>query len=312
MKYYIYKFCFNTAVHIGNGNLTDGESTICADTLFSGLCHEAVKNGGQQQIDELVNFAKSGKLQFSDMLPFIADDMYIPKPLCPVKVELEGDSVQKKKFKKLKYIPIDKISVYMSGNLNAEEETDKIKQLGMFEMRNMASSLDPEKSQNGEMMPYSVGVFKFAQNSGLYIIAGFEDDSVKVMFDMLLTALSYSGLGGKRSAGFGRYTFTFFDAPQSVTDKLIGKSNMKICISTAMAKPEELEKTLENARYILAKRSGFVLSQNYADSLMRKKDFYAFKAGSCFENTFDGDVFDVSDGGSHPVYRYAKPMFMEV
>lgn len=312
MKYYIYKFCFNTAVHIGNGNLTDGESTICADTLFSGLCHEAVKNGGQQQIDWLVDFARSGKLQFSDMLPFIEDSLYIPKPLCPVKVEQEGDSVQKKKFKKLKYIPIDKLDVYMSGNMDAEDETNKIKKLGAFEMRSMVSSLDPEKSQNSEMLPYNVGVFKFAQNSGLYIIVGFENKDVKALFDTLLAALSYSGIGGKRSAGFGRYSFTSDEAPQQITSKLNGMSKTKICLSTAMAKPQELEKALENARYILAKRSGFVLSNNYADTLMRKKDFYAFKAGSCFENVFEGDVFDVADGGSHPVYRYSKPLFMEV
>ena len=29
-------------------------------------------------------------------------------------------------------------------------------------------------------------------------------------------------------------------------------------------------------------------------------------------NCFAGDIYDVSEGGKHPVYRYAKPIFMGV
>ena len=39
---------------------------------------------------------------------------------------------------------------------------------------------------------------------------------------------------------------------------------------------------------------------------------YVFAAGSCFKNEFEGDIYDVTNGGSHPVYRYAKPLFMGV
>ena len=49
-----------------------------------------------------------------------------------------------------------------------------------------------------------------------------------------------------------------------------------------------------------------------AKEARRKRDFHVFAAGSCFANQFLGDIFDVSTGGAHPVYRYAKPLFMEV
>lgn len=312
MKYHIYKFHFSTALHIGNGNLTDGESMVCADTFFSGLCHEAVKYGGQACIDSLVQDAKSGKLLFSDMLPFISDELYIPKPLNPVKTEQEGDSVQKKKFKKLKFIPVQKIDAYLAGNLDPEDEISKFKSLGSFDMRTMSSSLDPEKSLTGDMLPFSVGTYKFGANNGLYIIAAFADSETEKQFDLLLTNLSYSGIGGKRSAGFGRYTFEKMPVPDVMLLKLKNAGSNVITLSTSMAKPEELEGIISDANYLLIKRSGFVSSATYADSFRRKKDFYAFKAGSCFKKTFTGDVFDVSDGGSHPVYRYAKPLFMEV
>ncbi len=312
MKYHIYKFHFSTALHIGNGNLTDGESMVCADTLFSGLCHEAVKYGGQTCIDSLVEDARRGKLLFSDMLPFISDELYIPKPLCPVNAELSGDSVQKKKFKKLKFIPATKLDTYLAGNLEPEDETKKFKSLGSFDMRTMSSSLDPEKSLTGDMLPFSVGTYKFGKNNGLYIIAGFADEATEKQFELLLNNLSYSGIGGKRSAGFGRYSFEKMPVPEALLSKLTNIDGSVITLSTSMAKPEELESVVADANYLLVKRSGFVSSATYADSFRRKKDFYSFKAGSYFQKSFEGDIFDVSDGGSHPVYRYAKPLFMEV
>ena len=50
----------------------------------------------------------------------------------------------------------------------------------------------------------------------------------------------------------------------------------------------------------------------YAEEYRRKRDLYVFAAGSCFKNEFEGDIYDVTNGGSHPVYRYAKPLFMGV
>ena len=84
-------------------------------------------------------------------------------------------------------------------------------------------------------------------------------------------------------------------------------------LNTALPKESELEDALLFADYSLIKRSGFVSSSNYSDSWQRKKDLIMFKSGSCFEKRFEGDVFDVSNGsGTHPVYRYGKPMLMRI
>ena len=62
----------------------------------------------------------------------------------------------------------------------------------------------------------------------------------------------------------------------------------------------------------MIRRGGFVASESYAKEFVKKRDIYAFKAGSCFGKRFEGDVFDVSVSGAHPVYRYLKPMFIGV
>ena len=125
-----------------------------------------------------------------------------------------------------------------------------------------------------------------------------------------MMGLSYSGLGGKRYSGMGRFDYTVTDVPEIIKKRLHQKASRYMLLSTALPRENELEEVLYGAEYQLVRRGGFVASENYAEQQMRKKDLYVFAAGSCFEKTFTGNVYDVSSGGSHPVYRYAKGFFM--
>lgn len=309
MLYYIYKLSFTAPLHIGDGSLTDGESTINSDTLFSALCHEAVN---LECLDEFVAAAEEKQISFSNLFPFVGQTLYLPKPMLSVKTEVEGDSIVKKSFKKLKYIPIQSLETYLKGNLNPLIEVEKLKKLGKFEMRTMSSGRNEEKIQNGEMLPFDVGIYSFSKGCGLYCIVAVENEQAQNLFNQLLYSLSFSGIGGKRSSGFGRFTVESITADTDLSLKINNNSNRSMLLSTAMATQEELPKTLENSSYILLRRAGFVSSVTYSKELVLKKDFYAFKAGSCFSNTFSGKIFDVSQNGNHPVYRYAIPMFLGV
>ncbi|NLH00515.1 MAG: hypothetical protein GX488_01210 [Clostridiales bacterium] len=191
------------------------------------------------------------------------------------------------------------------------EENNRLNILGKFEVRTMSSSKNPDKANSGEMLPFGVGIYRFADNNGLYCIVGFDGEPERLLFEKLLHALSYSGIGGKRSSGLGSFSFVSNALGEPIVTRLNGRNHV-ISLSVSMAAPEELDLALTGARYTLIKRSGFVYSDSYADSPRRKKDFYSFKAGSYFLNGFDGGIFDVSGGGTHPVYRYAIPLFMEV
>ena len=80
----------------------------------------------------------------------------------------------------------------------------------------------------------------------------------------------------------------------------------------AVLEEGELDEVIAGADYLTVKRSGWVGSVSYADSMRKKKDIYMLTAGSVFSRRFSGDIFDVSDGGKHPVYRYGKPMLMAI
>lgn len=307
MNYRLYKLAFPGAVHFGKRNLSEGECSCCADTLFSALCQEAQKIGGHA-MEELYRYAKEGRLLFSDLFPYMGDDCYIPKPMRRIEVaERSGDSVVKKAFKKLKYIPMDQLSRYLNGTYDVLHAAS-LSDLGHFEMKT-AVSLRGE----AEPAPYRVGVYSYKQGNGLYLIVGYQEESAWKLAEDLLERLSFSGIGGKRSSGLGRFELLFGKLPEDFCRRLTADGARYMSLSVSLPRGEELEEALQDAEYLLGKRSGFVASERYAPEQTRKKDLYVFQAGSCFSARFQGDVYDVSGGGgAHPVYRYAKPMLMEV
>ena len=168
MKYSVYKFKFSAGVHIGENSLENSEFQIHADTIFSALCMQALYAGGEKELDEFCNIVRSGRIVISDALPYIGKTLYMPKPMLSVQGEHEGSSVDKKNFKKMKYIPVDKIDDFVKGKIDAEAVNNEMKKLGSSELRTQAAIRGLE-----ETLPYHVGVYRFADNSGLYMIAGY-------------------------------------------------------------------------------------------------------------------------------------------
>ena len=72
-----------------------------------------------------------------------------------------------------------------------------------------------------------------------------------------------------------------------------------------------MDKVLDQASYLLEKRSGFVQSTGSFEE-RKKADQYFLQAGSCLQNRFEGDIYEVGVGMSHPVYRYGKPLFWKL
>ena len=110
MQYAVMKWHFNTAVRFGSskGQLADSEYIMHSDTLFSALCQEALKQGGEAALLKLYELCKENKLLLSDTMPYIEETYFLPKPLMHIeRTEQESSSVLKKAHKKLKYIPFE-------------------------------------------------------------------------------------------------------------------------------------------------------------------------------------------------------------
>ena len=231
----------------------------------------------------------------------------------------QGNSIRKKQFKNMKYVPIEYIKAYMKGEY-PEKHLEDCKKIGKEGVKTAVAVRGHEESE-----PYRVSAYYFNAGNGLYLILGSSGEAAEILFDDLMESLSYSGLGGKKSAGLGRFEYVKKTVPDMLGKALrsgsegasghFGQSasgEYAVLMSTALPEEEKLKDVLTDAFYSLLKRSGFVDSTTFDDQQMRKKDLYVLAAGSCMKNVFDGCMVEEKNGGRHPVYRYAYGLFLEV
>lgn len=306
------KLAFTGPVHFGRGRLSDGGCTCDAATLFSALYIEALHMGAGVA-DELLAAARSGALSISDAFPYIGETLYLPKPMLAAdafdarkKATGEsGDSRERKANKKLAYVPVDRYADYLAGSF------DSIRELGRFNLG--ASSLQTKvnltRARGDDAEPYHVGGYAFEPGAGLYFL-------VQGSYDLapILEQLGYSGIGGKRTSGYGRFTHRIEKCdPLRQVQRRAGVSASVLLATATPAESELDDGLLSGARYRLVRKGGFIQSTTHSATPQKKRDLYLFAAGSTFARTFAGDVFDVNaTPGSHPVYRYARAMWMEV
>lgn len=309
MNYIAYKLAFNTGVHFGNTDLSDGENKFHADSLFSALCIEAVKNS-ETELEKMHSLFSNGSLSISDAFPFVENTLFIPKPCCYIERKEDkntGSSEEKKRQKKLKYISVDNFDKYFTSELDTATELEKIKNLGSFYLKTSV-----EVSRTEESTPYGVGVYTFNKDCGLYVIVGYDNKDNFEWLYKYFKGLSYVGIGGKKSAGLGKFALESQELPENFIGRLSADSSKYMLLSVTLPTAGEMSVAMKNAEYSLIKRSGFISSNTYSNTFERKRDLFVFDAGSCFTEKFSGDIYNVARNGNHAVYKYAKPMWLGV
>jgi len=293
MTYKIYKMNFKNA-HFGDGQLDVSVDTFSASRMFSALYLEAMKMNKEKEFFDL---ASSEEFVLSDAFPYFHSP-FLPKPIgYPTvdKINAEYSNVKEqlqeiKKGKNLKYLDIEIIEDFLEGEIFENESMTKHDYV----------------TKKGED-PYFVGVTYFKEDASLYVIS--IDNS---LIADLMRSLSYTGIGGKISSGYGGFELEVIDA-DAFEDKLTTNLGDKVMLLTsAFPIDSEVEKALEDSKYLLNKDSGFIFSKS-SSSNYRKNDFYKFVSGSTFNTTWQGSIKDVAPKGfEHPVYNYAKPLFFKL
>ena len=331
MTYLLYKLKFPNGIHIGaNSSLELTSTTVSSDVFYSAFYAEYIRIFGENDT-ELFQLTENDEFKVSDLLPFkemkTETVFYVPKPFVnDIERKQSSDEneqvVDRKKVKKLSYIPANRLKEYFEFLETGKNFPEIDDDFGEKELhtKNKVSRI----GEDTEL--YNVEVFRFNNDSGLYFIVQLPE-KWQEKFESVLESLSLIGIGGKKSTGYGQFSITddamifdgeYFDIIESEDDRFINESLYKesekyLLLSSYLPQKDEIEKikNKENG-YQLIKRSGFVNSMTYADTFRKKKDFYGFVAGSCFKIPYQGDIYDVSIYGKHPVYRYAIPIFMGV
>lgn len=169
-----------------------------------------------------------------------------------------------------------------------------------------------------DTLPYHVGAFRFAEDCGLYVLAGLESDDA-AWLRTLMRALGLSGIGGKVSSGYGKFTVDaaiylndpFDEQTAWLFRALCRDAPAYLLLTTALPDEEELERTMEDASYTLTRRGGFVSSDSFAPSGQKKREQFFLTAGSVVRRRFGGALY-LAARQDHPAYRFSKPLLLGV
>ena len=297
MTYKMYIMNFHTA-HFGAGTLDSSKMTFAADRLFSALAIEAKKMG---KMEEFVSIAGQDEFVLTDAFPYKSGP-FLPKPIgfpkfdqADLTTDVKEVRRQAKMAKKLQFIPLDKFDSYVSGTLFEDAEHG---------VTNIVTKNQPHI--DGAL--YQVSTVRFADKSALYVIA-----TESELLNELMASLQYTGIGGKRSSGYGQFDLTILDLPDSFKNRLTKAHQEPVMtLTTSLPVEKELEYAMETGSYLLSKSSGFAFSTETNENY-RKQDLYKFASGSTFSETYTGQIVDVRPlDFPHEVLSYAKPLFLKM
>jgi CRISPR-associated protein Csm4 len=313
MEHFLYRLNFSTALHIGKDtggpSLDDGQMIIHADTLFSALCCEAVHGG---RITQLVKYFADGILSISDALPYVGDEIFLPRPvLFTENRKRAGDSALAKALKNKDYIPLSFFGDYLKSMQQLDFNLESLKSESDFGYLTTLTRVAIKG--NSPPLPYHVAAWRFADGCGLYIIVRSEREEARTIFESLLAELGLSGIGGKQSSGWGKFKVEPGPLPDELLKLLEDKqAKYQMLMGTALPVDSELDTVLPGGWYKLLRRGGFIRSENYAHRQMKKRTIYMLAPGSCLRSRFKGAMFDLSDNGAHPVWRCGNTLFVGV
>ncbi len=322
MIVFAYKLKFETPVHFGaaelGGKLEAINFCYTSDTLYSALCCELADS---KFFTYFIDAVAQGKILLSDLLPYTAENFYLPKPVLLVESdkkiksdsleEVRKQSTQRKKQKKMEYLRASNLKKYFSALKSGEnfiESSD-------FGVTNLIQKVSCRES---ETLPYYVAEFSFKNDSGLYLIAIFDSEKYSATFKNFLNSLGLSGIGGKRSSGFGKFQIseeiildeTCANEDLNALQKMLTaeNSNWQMCISSILPVAEDIP-ILKNSYYHLKKRGGFITALT-GENDRKKNSIYMLGAGSCLPKRIEGRKVILDKINGNEIFRFGKGIFV--
>ncbi len=324
MIYLLYKLKFPNGIHVGaNSSLELTSTTVSSDVFYSAFYAEYVRIFGEND-RELLQLTENDEFKVSDLLPFkemkTETVFYVPKPFVnDIERKQNNDEneqvVDRKKVKKLSYIPASRLKEYFEFLETGKNFPQIDDDFGEKELhtKNKVSRI----GEDTEL--YNVEVFRFNKDSGLYFIVQLPE-KWQEKFENVLESLSLTGIGGKKSAGYGQFIRELkienykADAIFSHTNlKKISTSGKYLLLSSYLPQKDEIEKikNKENG-YQLIKRSGFVNSPKYSENPQKRKQVYMISSGAVLNFKPAGRLADLKLHGNHSIYRMGKPIVIGV
>lgn len=324
MVYLLYKLKFPSGIHIGvNSSLESTNTTVSSDIFYSAFYAEYIRIFGEND-RELLQLTEKDEFKVSDLLPFKETEtetaFYLPKPFVnDIEIKQNSDEEQvidRKKIKKINYIRASRLKEYFEFLKTGKNFPEIDDDFGEKELhtKNKVSRI----GEDTEL--YNVEVFRFNKDSGLYFIVQLPK-RWQEKFENVLESLSLTGIGGKKSAGYGQFEVGELKTKDFKEDMIFLDTSLKkstntgkyLLLSSYLPQKDEIEniKIIENG-YQLIKRSGFVNSPKYSENPQKRKQVYMISSGAVLDFKPVGRLADLKLHGNHSIYRMGKPIVIGV
>ncbi len=342
MKYLV-ELQFDHAVHFGSSDaglgIEEVDETCHSDTIFSGIINQLAS------IEHLISdFCLKKFLEKFDSPtpPFRISsfgmvkgaDYFLPKPLIEPAIFSSNPLINKyrKEFKRLKWIHLEDFYKWQNNSLLSKDIEDYFtnndKNTSFYKTLMKVQHIQDRESDATQI--YHSGQLFYGEKIYPFFLIDFESELLSwEWFRESLQLLGVSGLGGRRSTGYGKFTLRHEPIPiggdESVFPKDVRESTQHrkaINLWTnvlnhqgkgqylfSLLKPKSLTETDCEAYHLLIRR-GWVFS-NSSFYQMKRKTVHMFSEGSIFKKPIEGELLNISPDklpeSHHEIYRYGLP-----
>lgn len=331
---HVYKLHFTSPLHLGVDGI-DGqekvEEMLRSDTIFSAI----MSTWGLLFDDDIESLCENSPFIVSSAFPFIGKQRFYPGPIGIFDEIIREDDGDKKFWKKIDFIPEAYIKTFLKKGKLSNDELLKLKSFirdqeatedeiagGMYRDSRLAYRAGSERPRLGidrltssvreNAFFYSRDVV-FAENSGLFFLIEFFEESIQDKFDAVMRLLGDNGIGADRSIGRGQFVFS----KEEIDLKTAGDGKNGYLLSCYLPEREEVEEgVLENSSYNLISRSGYVYDYRMRNT--RRQQLTMLSEGSIISHVgrnggmvacvCNKDKMDIP----HNVYRNGKAFLLEV
>jgi CRISPR-associated protein Csm4 len=306
--WYLVKLSFHSPLHVGHDQAGIGvenvQTTIHSDTLFSALVSAAAQRD-PALVDKLV---AAGALRFSSCFPYDRNHYYLPRPLLPPPAWFGPDA---RDIRQTDFLVADDFLFWVSARLPPDRRAmaargRRAADVAVCEVR-PRNVVDRASSHT---VLYHCGGVTFKHDAGLFFILEADDDG-RALVEQALDTLSVFGLGGERSSGYGRFTYSLVETQQPPWPELrANQGDVSCLLSLWYPAEDELRGLAATAKaYRTIPRKGWLFSAK-ACRQMKRKTCHMFAEGSVFGLNPVGCVADLTPPGfsGHDIHRWGRAL----
>lgn len=345
---YIVELQFDHAVHFGASVVSFGveevDETCHSDTLFSGIINQLAA------VEHLIsNFSLKEFIQEFDssIPPFRISsfgmvrgmDYFLPKPLIVPSIFTSDCSIKeyKKDFIKLKWIHLEDFQKWQNKLLVGDDIRDYFKSyssepppMAPSFFKTLTKAQHSEDRETEATQIYHTGQLFYGEQIYPYFLVDFKSELLPwKWFLEALRLLGISGLGGRRSCGYGKFTLRYEPIliggdesiwPKKVRENTQHKKAIMLWNNVlnhqsenqylfSLLKPKFINENDYVAYQLLIRKGWFFSNSSFCQ--MKRKTVHMFSEGSILNRPVDGELTNVSPDelpeNHHEIYRYGLP-----